>query len=102
MFSGMGIFFQDKPSKDIEKKGKKPFDLAEHKWTGEVYKIIQQLGFIERADCYQYYERWLQAKIGRLQQSDKKSQYPENKISELEEVYKNFFDARSGQRSAEK
>ena len=102
MFSGMGIFFQDKPSKDIEKKGKKPFDLAEHKWTGEVYKIIQQLGFIERADCYQYYERWLQAKIGRLQQSDKKSQYPENKISELEEVYKNFFDSRSGQRSAEK
>ena len=103
MFSGIGIFFQDKPSKDIEEKGKKPFDPAGYKWTEEVYKVIQQLGFIEKADCYQYYERWLQAKIGRLQENNKESrQYSEEKISELKEVYEKFFDDRLEQKDVEK
>lgn len=103
MFSGIGIFFQDKPSEDLEKKGKKPFNPGEHIWTGEVYKIIQQLGFIEKADCYQYYERWLQAKIGRLQENAEKSnQYAKNKISELEKICEDFFDAKSAQKDTEK
>ena len=54
-------------------------------------------------NCYQYYERWLQAKIGRLQEKEEKSnQYSKNKISELEKICEKFFDAKSAQKDTEK
>ena len=40
---------------------------------------------MEELDKYQYYKRWVQAKIARLKET---KQYSEEKISELEKIYK--------------
>ena len=86
LFFKRGIFFNDRTN---DAKGLTYDKVRGYTWTGEVYKVLQQLEFMERIDGYQYYKRWLQAKIGRLKVSN---QYPEEKISKLEEIYENFFN----------
>ena len=88
-FFKRGIFFNDRSNEDARVKGLTYDKVRGYTWTGEVYKVLQQLEFMERIDGYQYYKRWLQAKIGRLKTSN---QYPEEKISKLEEIYENFFN----------
>ena len=89
LFFKRGIFFYDKCTDEARVKGLTYDKVRGYTWTGEVYKVLQQLEFMERIDGYQYYKRWLQAKIGRLKTSN---QYPEEKISKLEEIYENFFN----------
>lgn len=89
LFFNRGIFFNDRSNEDARVKGLTYDKVRGYTWTGEVYKVLQQLEFMERIDGYQYYKRWLQAKIGRLKTSN---QYPEEKISKLEEIYENFFN----------
>lgn len=101
LFLKRGIFFNDRGNDDAGVRGL-TYDKAKGiTWTGDVYKVIQQLQFIERTDCYQYYKRWLQAKIGRLKESN---QYPEEKIKKIEEIYENFLNTkpRIEQKDAEK
>lgn len=94
MITSAGIFFQDRKNEEREEerkkqgKGKGYIDLGEHIWTGEVYEVIQELECMEELDKYQYYKRWLQAKIGRMRAS---KQYPQEKIKKLEEIYEKFF-----------
>lgn len=88
-FFKRGIFFNDRSNEDARVRGLTYDKVRGYTWTGEVYKVLQQLEFMERIDGYQYYKRWLQAKIGRLKTSN---QYPEEKISKLEEIYENFFN----------
>ena len=91
LFFKRGIFFNDRGNDDARVKGF-TYDKARGiTWTRDVYKVIRQLEFIERADGYQHYKRWLQAKIMRLKES---KQYPEEKISKIEEIYEKFFDMR--------
>ena len=89
LFFKRGIFFNDRCNEDARVRGLTYDNVRGYTWTGEVYRILQQLEFMERIDGYQYYKRWLQAKIGRLKTSN---QYPEEKISKLEEIYENFFN----------
>ncbi len=89
LFFKRGIFFNDRSNEDARVRGLTYDKVRGYTWTGEVYKVLQQLEFMERIDGYQYYKRWLQAKIGRLKTSN---QYPEEKISKLEEIYENFFN----------
>ena len=89
LFFKRGIFFNDRCNEDARVRGLTYDKVRGYTWTGEVYRILQQLEFMERIDGYQYYKRWLQAKIGRLKTSN---QYPEEKISKLEEIYENFFN----------
>ena len=91
LFFKRGIFFNDRGNDGARVKGL-TYDKARGiTWTGDVYKVIQQLRFIERTDHYQHYKRWLQAKIMRLKESN---QYPETKINRMEEIYEKFFDMR--------
>ena len=91
LFFKRGIFFNDRGNDDARVKGF-TYDKARGiTWTRDVYKVIRQLEFIERADGYQHYKRWLQATIMRLKES---KQYPEEKISKIEEIYEKFFDMR--------
>ena len=91
LFFKRGIFFNDRGNDGARVKGF-TYDKARGiTWTRDVYKVIRQLEFIERADGYQHYKRWLQAKIMRLKES---KQYPEEKISKIEEIYEKFFDMR--------
>lgn len=92
MFTSAGIFFYDKFNEEREekrkkegKKGKGYINLQEYIWTGEVYEVIRELECMEELDKYQYYKRWVQAKIARLKET---KQYSEEKISELEKIYK--------------
>ena len=92
MFKDTGIFFYDKYNEEREKKrkeegkeGKGYINLQEHIWSGEVYEVIGDLERMEELDKYQYYKRWVQAKIARLKEN---KQYPEEKIRKLEEIYK--------------
>ena len=64
-------------------------------WTGEVYKILQQLKYM---DPYQYYSRWLQAKIGRLKESKK---YKEEDLEKLEEIYRKYFKTKEQEKGNE-
>ena len=89
LFFKRGIFFNDKTNYDARKKGLTYDKVRGYTWTEEVYKVIRQLRFMEKIDGYQYYKRWLQAKIGRLKASN---QYPEKKINKLEEIYEDFFN----------
>lgn len=89
LFFKRGIFFNDRCNADARVRGLTYDKVRGYTWTGEVYKVLQQLEFMERIDGYQYYKRWLQAKIGRLKTSN---QYPEEKINKLEEIYEKFFD----------
>lgn len=90
-FIKSGIFFYDKYNKEREErrkkegKGKGYINLQEHIWTREVYEVIRELECMEELDKYQYYQRWIQAKIARIKET---KQYPEEKIKELEEIYK--------------
>ena len=107
LFSRRAIFFNDRAKgqdrafeekkKGIQSKrtwGNARYDeIREYEWTEEVYSVLQQLKVMERTDPYQYYKRWLQAKIGRLKVSN---QYPEEKINKLEEIYEKFFDMKLG------
>ena len=91
LFFKRGIFFNDRGNDGARVKGF-TYDKARGiTWTRDVYKVIRQLEFIERADGYQHYKRWLQAKIMRLKESN---QYPETKINRMEEIYEKFFDMR--------
>ena len=98
MFTSAGIFFYDRYNEEREnnkkkqgREGKAYIDLREHIWSGEVYEIIRDLECMEELDKYQYYKRWVQAKIGRLKETNKHTrQYPEEKIRKLEEIYKNY------------
>ena len=98
LFFKRGIFFNDRTN---DAKGFTYDKVRGYTWTGEVYKVLQQLEFMERIDGYQYYKRWLQAKICRLKVSN---QYPKGKISKLEEIYENFFNGkqRIEEKNAEK
>ena len=98
LFFKRGIFFNDRTN---DAKGFTYDKVRGYTWTGEVYKVLQQLEFMERIDGYQYYKRWLQAKICRLKVSN---QYPKEKISKLEEIYENFFNGkqRIEEKNAEK
>ena len=98
LFFKRGIFFNDRT---YDAKGFTYDKVRGYTWTGEVYKVLQQLEFMERIDGYQYYKRWLQAKICRLKVSN---QYPKEKISKLEEIYENFFNGkqRIEEKNAEK
>ena len=87
MFTSAGIFFYDRYNADREREGKGYFKIWEHIWTGEIYEVIQELERMEELDKYQYYKRWVQAKIGRLKET---KQYPEEKIRKLEEIYKSY------------
>ena len=81
LFFKRGIFFNDRCNEDARVRGLTYDKVRGYTWTGEVYRILQQLEFMERIDGYQYYKRWLQAKIGRLKTSN-----------QLEEIYENFFN----------
>ena len=98
LFFKRGIFFNDRTN---DAKGFTYDKVRGYTWTGEVYKVLQQLEFMERIDGYQYYKRWLQAKICRLKVSN---QYAKGKISKLEEIYENFFNGkqRIEEKNAEK
>ena len=89
LFFKRGIFFNDRCNEDARVRGLTYDKVRGYTWTGEVYRILQQLKFMERIDDYQYYKRWLQAKIGRLKA---RNQYPEEKINKLEEIYEKFFN----------
>lgn len=91
-FIKSGIFFYDRYDEKREekrkkegKKGKGYINLQEHIWTREVYEVIRDLERMEELDKYQYYKRWVQAKIARLKET---KQYPEERIKKLEEIYK--------------
>ncbi len=89
LFFLRGIFFKDRNEENAMAKGLTFDEIRGYTWTREIYNVLQQLKFMERIDDYQYYKRWLQAKIGRLKA---RNQYPEEKINKLEEIYEKFFN----------
>ena len=88
IYARRGLAFNDRLYDD-GKKGLTYDKVRGLVWTGEVYKVIQQLEFMERLDPYQYYSRWLQAKIGRLEETQK---YKREDLEELKRVYRTYFE----------
>ena len=66
LFFKRGIFFNDRLNDEARRRGLTYDKVRGYTWTGEVYKILQQLKYMERLDPYQYYSRWIQAKISML------------------------------------
>ena len=99
IFNRRGLSFNDRLF-DMEcGKIKRTYDKARDLgWAKEVYKVIEQLGFMERIDPYQYYSRWLQAKIGRLKESKK---YKEEDLEKLEEIYRKYFKTKEQEKGNE-
>lgn len=89
LFFNRGIFFNDRTNDEARTKGITFDKVRGYIWVEEVYKVIQQLEYMERTDRYQYYSRWLQAKISRLEISN---QYSKESLEELKKIYSKYFD----------
>lgn len=89
LFFKRGIFFNDRLNDEARKKGLTYDKVRGYTWTEEIYRVLQQLKYMERLDPYQYYSRWLQAKIGRLDASKK---YKREDLEELKKVYRTYFE----------
>lgn len=89
LFFKRGIFFNDRLNDEARRRGLTYDKVRGYTWTGEVYKILQQLKYMERLDPYQYYSRWIQAKISRLEENPK---YKKEDLEELKKVYRTHFE----------
>ena len=97
IYARRGLTFNDRLFD--EDKIKRTYDKARDLvWAEEVYKVIEQLGFMERTDHYQYYSRWLQAKIGRLEESKR---YKKEDLEELKRVYRKHIETKEQKRGNE-
>ncbi len=96
LFFNRGIFFDDRKLQQDVQKGWTFDKIKGYIWTGEVYDLMQQLEFIEKTDPLQYYSRWLQAKISRLEIS---SQYSKEGLEELKKVYIKYLEEKEKKES---
>ena len=97
IYARRGLTFNDRLFD--EDKIKRTYDKARDLvWVEEVYKVIEQLGFMERTDHYQYYSRWLQAKMGRLEESKR---YKKEDLEELKKIYRTHFKTKEQKKGNE-
>lgn len=96
MFFKRGIFYNDRVNEEAKTKGLTFDEIKGYIWTEEVYKVAQQLEYMESIDYFQYYSKWLQAKISRLRESKK---YSSEELEILEKIYYNYFKEKKDKES---
>lgn len=91
MFFKRGIFYNDRFDEMSRIKGLTYDEIMGFTWTRDVYKVIQQLGFMEGTNVIQYYRNWLNAKFNRLKAS---ASYSSEDLKKLQDICKSHFQSK--------
>lgn len=58
-------------------------------WVNQIYKIVMGLNYLENNDYIEYYDKWLQVKVNRLENSGK---YSSEAVQTIKDLYYKFRD----------
>lgn len=63
--------------------------MQNENWVKQIYDILMRLNYLEKNDYIEYYDKWLQTKVNRLDNSGK---YEKSTLQPIKDLYNKFKD----------